>query len=241
MTGVHVAVLDTGVTVDHPHLRHLTIDGFGVSADGSCLLEGFTDPVGHGTAVAAAVFRDQPPGRLTAARVLDHRLTGDHRAVVRAMTEALERGARVINLSLGTTSADAGRALAGAVTDARAAGAFVVAAVPPGGRGWPADLPDVLSAVGDPSCPPGRCDRLQAFARLPGGGECALLRFRTHGRAIPPGGRAARGNLAGNSLAAAHLASRVVAALAEDPARQLDELVAWLERPGYDRSRGEGR
>lgn len=214
-----VAVLDTGVNPRHPHLAHVRLEGF-AAPDGAGGLDEAAQPVdvhGHGTAVAAAVFRSQDRGRLMSIRVLDAGLRGDHMLLARAIALAAERGARLINVSMGTVDPAAGPRLAEAVQGARTRGATVVAAVPPGGRGWPADLPGVLAVVADPACPPGHAFPVDPGRGLPGEPECALLRYRAHGHAIPPGGAARQGNLGGSSLAAGHLTGLAAALLTREP------------------------
>ncbi len=225
-----VAVLDTGVNPRHPHLAHVSLEGFAATGEAGDLDEAarVRDVHGHGTAVAAAVFRGRRRGRLLAIRVLDAGLRGDHRVLARAIVLAAARGARVINVSMGSTDPGAESHLAEAVQVARSRGSTVVAAVPEGGQGWPADLPGVLGAVADPACPPGRAFPLDPGRGLPGEPECALLRYRAHGRAIPPGGAARRGNLDGSSLAAGHLSGLVAALLTRDPALDLAGILRGL-------------
>ncbi len=214
-----VAVLDSGVNPRHPHLAHVQLAGF-AEADETGSLVGTRPPRdlhGHGTAVAAAVFRHHRCGRLLAVRVLDDRLVGDSRLLCAAIDLAAQRGARLINVSMGTTAPDAATALAATVERAAAAGATVIAAVPPGGRGWPADLPGVVGVRGDPGCPPDRAIAEDRRGGLPGAPECALLRFRAHAAAVPPGGTPRQGNLAGSSLAAGHVTGLAAALLAQDP------------------------
>jgi subtilisin family serine protease len=178
--------------------------------------------------VAAAVFRGRQRGRLLAIRVLDAGLRGDHRVLARAIALAAARGARLINVSMGTTDPRAEPHLAEAVLTARTHGSTVVAAVPVGGHGWPADLPGVLGVVADPACSPDRAYPMDPGRGLPGEPECALLRYRAHGRAIPPGGAARPGNLDGSSLAAGHLTGLVAALLTRHPELDLAGILRGL-------------
>ena len=214
-----VAVLDSGVNPRHPHLTRVELAGFAEPDDAGRLDETRRprDVHGHGTAVAAAVFRHHRRGRLLALRVLDHRLEGDHALLCEAIDLAAARGARLINVSMATTVPAARAPLAAAVARAGEAGAVVVAAVPPGGRGWPADLPGVIGIEADPGCPPHRAIAVDCRGGLPGAPECALLRFRAHAAAIPPQGGPQRGNLSGSSLAAGHFTGLAAALLARDP------------------------
>lgn len=241
--GVRVAVIDSGVNPRHPHLCDARIDGFDVVSRGDrvWLEAGFDDRNGHGTAVAAAILQHGRQGPLLAFRVLDHRLRSNYRALGFAITEAARRGAHLINLSLGTRSAAGGRYLAMAVEAARQTGALVVAAAAPSGRGWPADLDTVISAVADPKCPPGRCRALQVDGRLPEGGSRPLLRFGAHREARSAPGHG-DGNFGGNSLAAAHLTGLAAQVVARDPGHDTAGLAAELERRfGLAEDAGGGR
>jgi len=227
-----VAVLDSGVNPRHPHLVHVTLVGFAAPDESGAFDESGppSDLHGHGTAVAAAVFRRLDRGRLLAIRVLDARLRGDHHILAQAIELAALRGARLINVSMGSTDPAAAERLARSVDRAARAGAVVVAAVPPAGHGWPADLPGVIGVVADRTCPPDRAIPTDPRRGLPGEPECALLRFRAHGDAIPPRGAPSRGNLAGSSLAAGHVTGLVAGLLARDPELDTAGIAQWLAR-----------
>jgi thermitase len=123
---IRVAIVDSGVNFEHPHLR---LPARGISlVDG----EGFDDPAGHGTCVAALVHWLAPDAELDAIRVLPADLHISGADLARGITVAVERGAHIVNVSIGTR-VDTHRALLqGAVEGARAAGALVVAAALPG-------------------------------------------------------------------------------------------------------------
>jgi thermitase len=136
--GVIVAVLDTGVYLNHPALvskltaeRYDFVDddawpddvGNGLDDDG----DGEADEVvGHGTHVAGIVLMVAPNARIMPLRVLDSDGIGDDGIIVQAIEYAITHGARVINLSLGT--ADESDLLEEAVERATRAGAVVVSA-----------------------------------------------------------------------------------------------------------------
>ncbi len=127
--GVVVAVVDTGVQLDHPNLAaHLTaaaidfVDGDATPQDepGS----GFA--VGHGTHVAGIVRLVAPQARIMPIRVLDTDGRGYSAAVAEAILFAQENGARVINLSLGMP--EQSDLLEDVIEDAAEAGVVIVAA-----------------------------------------------------------------------------------------------------------------
>ena len=114
-SGVVVAVLDTGIDYDHPLLSNsITDNGYDfidddlIPADEFNYLDddgdGFIDEAaGHGTHVAGIVHLVAPAAQIMPLRVLDSDGQGNAFIIAEAMLYAMENGADVINLSLGTT------------------------------------------------------------------------------------------------------------------------------------------
>ncbi|HJU86727.1 MAG TPA: S8 family serine peptidase [Gemmatimonadota bacterium] len=110
--GIVVAILDTGVDVGHPQLA-------GRIAPGADLVDGDADPsdrpdgidndgdglvdeaVGHGTFIAGLVAAVAPESRILPIRILDSDGVGTAVDIARGVELAIQRGARVINMSLG--------------------------------------------------------------------------------------------------------------------------------------------
>ena len=160
-SGVVVAVLDSGVDATHPDLA-------GQVLPGRDLVEGWrdgtTDPVGHGTTVASLIAGrsdDQagiaglaPAAKILPVRVLDRDNKYDDAAVVAdGLRWAVDRGARVVNLSLGGIGRS--QALAAAISYATAHDVVVIACtgnVTPGAGGsevwYPAREPGVVAVAG---------------------------------------------------------------------------------------------
>ena len=118
--GVIVAVLDSGVDARHPDLVGQVLPGADF-VDGST--DGRTDPVGHGTTVAALIAGRgddaagveglAPQARILPVRVLDRQNRyADAAVVAHGVRWAVDHGARVINLSLGGGTRSAVLALA---------------------------------------------------------------------------------------------------------------------------------
>lgn len=140
-------MIDSGVHASHPHV--------GAVAECVCLdpPDGdVVDRLGHGTAVAAAI-RDIAPGTtLIVGKIFDRSLSTNAAVLARGIDWAVERQARVINLSLGTTNAAHSASLGESVSRAAAAGAIVVSARESGGVLWlPGSIESVVSVVSDAS------------------------------------------------------------------------------------------
>lgn len=136
--GVPVAVLDTGVDVNHPDLTGAVV----AERDFTGSTSGTADRYGHGTHVSSIIrgtgtasdgrFRGGAPSTsLLSGKVLDDWGSGFVSWVVAGMEWAAENGARVVNLSLGTSVPSAGDDLMSVAVDrlTKQTGAlFVVAA-----------------------------------------------------------------------------------------------------------------
>ena len=218
---IEVAVLDSGLTVGHPHVAGLRVRGFGLLGHEPPLerTEDFSDVTGHGTAVTAALHRLLPDASVLAVRLLDDELRTTTAALCDAIRLAADEGARVINLSLGSGRDESRGPLADAVAHAAERGAVCVAAAHPRGRTlFPADLPTVISVTTHRSCP-----LADLFAV-----EGPLPRFLAHGHPRPIEGRAPTDNFFGPSFAAVHVAARVARLLEDASERTFDDVVTGL-------------
>ena len=131
--GIKVALIDTGIDLAHPAFSgHLA-----PSSDWMDYVDGDTNPqegfvsgatnagFGHGTAVAGIIQQIAPNSIIMPIRVLDNEGYGDTINIVTAIDWAVARGAKVINLSLGSSSED--KAVTSAVKQAFTNGVIVVA------------------------------------------------------------------------------------------------------------------
>jgi len=136
--GTVVAVLDTGVQLDHPALAgSLTSASYdfidddpvpgddpnGLDDDGDGIVD---EAVGHGTHVAGVVHLVAPAAQIMPLRVLDSDGIGDLFVIAEALQFAVTNGADVINLSLGLIQES--EFLEDVIEDAVEAGVVVVAA-----------------------------------------------------------------------------------------------------------------
>ena len=193
--GLRIAVIDSGVHPRHPHIGRVEA-GVAVDDDGA-FHEDMVDRLGHGTAVAAAIHEKAPDAALLIVKVFDRQLAATGTALVAAIGYAIDAGAHLINLSLGTTN-DAHRAAFEALVEKAAArGAAIVAAAPSAGQPWlPGALPGVIGVEIDWSCARDEC--------LLTAGEDGAIRVRASGYARPIPGVPLEQNLKGQSLAVAN-------------------------------------
>lgn len=127
-----VAIIDTGVNVNHPALRGRTVTGFNSATGGTDV----TDSVGHGTHVAGIIagswdVDNGAAGVASTAKILPIKAADaagnfSDASIAAGIRHAISRGARVINLSL--QGADPLPMTGAAIAEARRAGVLVVAA-----------------------------------------------------------------------------------------------------------------
>jgi len=140
-TGIIIAVVDSGANYSHPDLKDKLLAGYDfVNSDGDP-----SDDNGHGTAAAgsAAPSSNNSTGVAGVAwsnpilpvKVLAADGSGSYSAIVNGITYAADRGARLINLSLGGTSSS--RTLQDAVNYAWNKNAVIVAAAGNNGNDTP--------------------------------------------------------------------------------------------------------
>ncbi|WP_234327293.1 type VII secretion-associated serine protease mycosin [Streptomyces sp. NRRL WC-3742] len=204
--GVTVAVIDTGVDVRNPQLKDAVVEGRNllVNKETKQPVEGKStdDPVGHGTKVAGIIAARRipssgfvglaPMAQIRSIRQNDAEGNGDVASLVAAIHEAVDSGARVINISqdvrgAGDTRFGGYADLLAAVQYAEQRNAVVVASTGNDGKEgdtYPAAFPTVL-AVGasDRNNERAPFSQYGAFVKVaapgvnmlstvPGGGQC---------------------------------------------------------------------
>ncbi len=132
-----VAVVDTGLAVNHPEIGGTALPGLnlldntsnvaeiaaGEDLDGDGLID---EMLGHGTHVATLIAEVSGGAALLPIRAFNSEGNGDNFVLAQAIFEAVERGASVINISAGSTYNSV--ILEDAVDAARLRGAVVIAA-----------------------------------------------------------------------------------------------------------------
>jgi subtilisin family serine protease len=250
--GVTIALLDTGVSPTHPDLKDNLLPGF----DFFNLDEDPRDDDGHGTYTAGVAAARGGNGvgvagicwgcSILPVKVLDRRGHGDDATIAAGIRFAVDRGARIISMSLG--GPEDTRVMREAIAYARERGVLVVAA---SGNGqaegnlpsYPAAYPSVLAVSAT-----GRDDGLTAFSTTgdfvdiaaPGAGVWSTLWSPAEGDAY--------GAANGTSAACPHVAGAAALLLSVRPDLTPDQLAELLQLgaddrgpPGRDMAYGVGR
>src|SRR4051812_5056360 len=140
--GFRVAVIDSGVNADHPHIDKVC---GGVTVGVDALRNVYTDFLGHGTAVMAAIQEKAPRAEYYAVKIYFRSLTTDIQYLLEGIQWAVDNKANVINLSLGTTNPAHRESLSEAIEKASSAGIIFVAAAQMGTvEALPGSLPGVI-------------------------------------------------------------------------------------------------
>ncbi|MEV0153010.1 S8 family serine peptidase [Micromonospora sp. NPDC050686] len=152
-----IAVLDSGVRTSHEDLTGRTVPGYNAITNKTTTAD-FQDDFGHGTLVAgiAAANTNNSKGiagaawtaRIMPVKVLNSQGTGSDSNIARGITWATDKGAKVINLSLGGPGDSP--VLRDAVKYAYSKGVVVIAAAGNAGDDtpqYPAAYPEVLAVA----------------------------------------------------------------------------------------------
>ncbi len=98
-----MAVVDTGVDSRHPDLRKRVAEAWKIeppAEPAQCRPGRNNDVFGHGTGVAGIIAGIAPNARIFDIRMLDARCAGSGAALLAGVRMAIDRGMRLINLSL---------------------------------------------------------------------------------------------------------------------------------------------
>lgn len=214
----------------HPHIAGvaggvaggITVGAAGVESD-------YTDLLGHGTAVMAAVKEKAPDAQYFAVRVFHNALRTSVDTLLRGIEWCIDQRMDVINLSLGTSNAAHGGRFASMVARAAESGALLVSASNNDGLpAYPGSLPGVIGVDLDWDLP------RDSFA----------YRETKHGPRFFASGypRSAPGvprqrNLNGISFAVANMTGFVVRACERTPERSYAAICAALAEEAGDSDR----
>ena len=192
--GILVAIVDTGIDLDHPEFAGRIAAGgacFGGSAACPGLAAQGDDNHGHGTHVAGIVASAAngvgntgvaPGASLLAVKVLDASGSGSYSAVGSGISYAASKGARVINMSLGGSSASS--TLIAPLQQAAPTAVIVAAAGNSGNAlapGYPAAYATQAGIVGSMIIvgSVGSNNVISSFSQTPGNGGCVASGGKT--------------------------------------------------------------
>ena len=103
--GVRIAVLDSGIEVNHPRLQGLRLadDWYIVSSEVKLEAKSGdgTDVFGHGTAVADIIRQIAPEAKIGSFRVLGEQLNSRTAIIREGVRQAIDRGYHILNCSFG--------------------------------------------------------------------------------------------------------------------------------------------
>ncbi|HEY8345918.1 MAG TPA: S8 family serine peptidase [Symbiobacteriaceae bacterium] len=242
---VHIAILDSGVALDHPMLRPLLGEGINLLRPG----EPPVDENGHGTHVAGVIAwasgcwydrRSPPRIRLHPVKIFDQAGVGRVRDIVEGLRWCIQHGMQIVNLSFGTDQKTS-PSLHEAIRQAQEAGILLIGAAGNDGRSgavdYPGRYPEVV-AVG--SC--NRWDRPSRFSSA-GPGIDLIAPGSAITSLAPEGGFV---QMSGTSMAAPHVTAAAALLLALEPhltpeavRKRLKASAEWL--PGVPgRAQGAG-
>jgi len=116
----------------------------------------YSDPVGHGTAVAGLIREAFPDAAIFAVRVFGAEEATYPSLVARGILRSAAEGCDFVNVSLGVPPGPGEQALTAACATAIEAGCVIVASGHPDRPGWlPASLPGVYAVTADDTLQPG--------------------------------------------------------------------------------------
>ncbi|ADY57266.1 Subtilisin [Syntrophobotulus glycolicus DSM 8271] len=107
--GIVVAVIDTGVDLDHPDLKGQLVPGYN-AITGSTAAGAARDDNGHGTSVAGAIAAGKNGigilgvaygARIMPVKAMDSKGSGENDVIADGIVWAVDHGAKIINLSMG--------------------------------------------------------------------------------------------------------------------------------------------
>jgi subtilisin family serine protease len=215
--GLKIAVIDSGVNLRHPHICAPT---YGILIDPEDEDPSSDDPVGHGTAVTAAIQEKAPEAEYYALKLFGLALRATSDRLIAAIEWTIENRMDVVNLSLGTSNFDYRDRLQSLVERATSSGTLLVAARSAGPNPvLPGALEGVIGVDVDWDLPRDRYRMVEA-----GGSPY----FFASGYPRPLPGVSPARNLNGISFAVANMTGFVARACETLPSRSFREVCEAL-------------
>jgi subtilisin family serine protease len=148
--GVRIAVVDSGVNPRHPHVNGVA-GGIMIGLDLG--VNSYTDYVGHGTAVLAAIKEKAPDAEYYAIKIYYRTLKTDIDILIRALDWAINERMDIINLSLGTRNLLHAPRFVAILEQAAKQGTLIVSAAETESAALlPGSMPGVLGVALDWTC-----------------------------------------------------------------------------------------
>ena len=221
--GVTVAVIDSGVHAEHPHVSGVR-GGVAIEPNGETH-DDYLDRLGHGTAVTAAILDKAPDIDVQVVKVFGRKLATSTGVLVKAIDWAVEQGVQLVNLSLGTVRSEGELVLWASVERAVEQGVLIVSPLEHEGWEWmPGSLDGVAGVTLDWECP-----REEVRVMPDGAGEGV---FVASGLPRPIPGVAPEDNLKGVSFATANVTGMLACLLENRPEiRSLTDVWPLLQGP----------
>lgn len=154
--GLRIAVIDSGVNPRHPHIVSVA-GGVSVRPGGEIENGSYSDILGHGTAVMAAIQEKAPDAEYFAVQVFHSSLRTTTECLLTAIEWAIDQRMDVVNLSLGTRNPGQVPRFEAVLAKARENGVLVVAARDADSQPcFPGSLPGVFGVALDWEMPRNR-------------------------------------------------------------------------------------
>lgn len=103
-----IAVIDSGVWVDHPRLKKCKFSGVGIKVIENCKVEfvnSFEDDNGHGTALCGIIHKKIPEAEIVAVKIKWHQESATEFALIEAIKWCLlDKGIKLINICMGVAT-----------------------------------------------------------------------------------------------------------------------------------------
>jgi hypothetical protein len=207
---IDIALIDSGINAAHSHVGNVA-GGVSLSLDSNddlVVTDDFSDEIGHGTAIAGVICAGSQLARLHAVKIFHDELKAATPLLLAALEWAVEKGMKMIHLSLGTERAEDEETLSTVCRIAHERDIIIVASARShDDTVLPAALDSVIGVCWDKGC---NEDFLIYYSDAP-------IEFGAYGLPRPLPGMPQEMNFRGHSFAAARVTARAAKLLEDNP------------------------